>query len=126
MAKVTIVFGAALTLLGILGYFMSGGASLTALIPVIPGSLLEVFGVLALNEKRLKMAMHTAVLVGLLAFLGAVPGLIRLPQLLSGGEVARPGAVIAQSIMALLMAIYVGLCVKSFVDARRARKAEGV
>jgi hypothetical protein len=126
VAKVTIVFGVALALLGVVGYVMSGGVSLTALIPMIPGSLLVICGLLALNEKRLKMAMHTAVLVGLLACLGAVPGLLRLPQLLSGGEVARPAAVIAQSIMALLMAIYVGLCVKSFVDARRARKAAGV
>lgn len=115
-----------MTLLGVLGYVMSSGVSLTALIPVIPGILLVICGVLALNEKRLKMAMHTAVLVGLLAFLGAVPGLFRLPQLLSGGDVARPGAVAAQSIMAVLMAIYVGLCIKSFVDARRARKAAGV
>ena len=125
MAKVTIVFGMALTLLGVLGYILSAGASLTALIPVIPGTLLEVFGVLALNEKRLKVAMHAAVVVGLLAFLGAVPGLLKLPALASGGDVARPGAVVAQSIMALLMAIYVGLCVKSFVDARRARRAQG-
>ena len=45
-------------------------------------------------------------------------GLLKLPALLSGGEVARPTAVIAQSVMAILMLLFVGLCVRSFINAR--------
>jgi len=103
------------------GYFGSDRVSLTALIPAAFGLLLVIFGALARDEKRRKMAMHIAVTIGLLGFLGTVSGLLQLPTLLSGGVVERPGAVVSKSIMAVLMAIYVGMCVKSFIDARRRR-----
>ena len=123
MATTTIGFGIVLILLGLVGYFGSGMVSLTALIPAAFGLLLLIFGVLARDDRRRKLAMHIAVTVGLLGFLGTVPGLVKLPTLLMGGEVQRPAAVIAQSIMAVLMAIYVAMCVKSFIDARRRRTA---
>ena len=121
MANTTIGFGIILIVLGVGGYFGSDRVSLTALIPAAFGLLLVIFGALARDEKRRKMAMHIAVTVGLLGFLGTVSGLFQLPTLLSGGVVERPGAVIPKSIMAVLMAIYVGMCVKSFIDARRRR-----
>jgi O-antigen/teichoic acid export membrane protein len=121
LANTTIGFGIVLIVLGLGGYFGSDRASLTALIPAAFGLLLVIFGALARDEKRRKMAMHIAVTVGLLGFLGTVSGLLKLPALLSGGVVERPGAVASKSIMAVLMAIYVGMCVKSFIDARRRR-----
>jgi len=66
--------------------------------------------------------MHAAVMVGLLGFLGAAYSFSRpLRVLLSGQEIERPIAAVMQGIMALTCAVFVGLCVKSFVDARRAR-----
>ena len=121
MATTTIGFGVVLIILGLAGYFGSGMVSFTALIPAVFGLLLAIFGSMAKDDKKRKLAMHIAVTVGLLGFLGSVSGLFKLPALLSGGDVARPTAVIAQSIMAVLMAIYVGMCVKSFIDARRSR-----
>jgi hypothetical protein len=121
LATTTIGFGVVLILLGLGGYFGTGMASPTALIPAVFGLLLAVFGAMARDDKKRKMAMHIAVTVGLLGFLGTVPGLLKLGTLLSGGEVARPAAVIAQSIMAVLMAVYVAMCVKSFIDARKKR-----
>jgi hypothetical protein len=121
LATTTIGFGVVLIILGLAGYFGSGMVSLTALIPAAFGLLLLIFGTMAKDDKRRKMAMHIAVVVGLLGFLGTVPGLLKLGALLSGGDVARPMAVVAQSIMAVLMAIYVAMCVKSFIDARRSR-----
>ncbi len=121
MATTTIGFGVVLIILGLAGYFGSGMVSLTALIPAAFGLLLVIFGAMAKDDKRRKMAMHIAVVVGLLGFLGTLPGLLKLGALLSGGDVARPMAVVAQSIMAVLMAIYVAMCVKSFIDARRSR-----
>src|SRR5262245_15517346 len=97
--------------------------SITALIPAAFGLLLVAFGSAARNENRSKMAMHIAVVVGLVGFLATVSGLLQLPALVSGVQVARPAAVISKSIMAVLTGIYVGLCVKSFVDARRRRSA---
>ena len=121
MANTTIGFGIVLIVLGLGGYFGSDRVSLTALIPAAFGLLLAIFGALARDEKRRKMAMHIAVTIGLLGFLGTVSGLFQLPTLLSGGVVERPGAVGSKSIMAVLMVIYVGMCVKSFIDARRRR-----
>ena len=121
MANTTIAFGVVLIVLGLGGYFGTDRVSPTALIPAAFGLLLIVFGVLAKDEKRRKMAMHIAVTVGLLGFLGTITGLLKLFTMLAGGEVARPTAVVAQSIMAILMLVYVGMCVKSFIDARRRR-----
>jgi hypothetical protein len=121
LATTTIGFGIALIILGLAGYFGTGMVSLTALIPAAFGLLLAVFGAMARDDSKRKMAMHIAVTVGLLGFLGAAPGLLKIGALLSGGEVARPAAVISQAIMAVLMAIFVAMCVKSFIDARRKR-----
>jgi len=121
LANTTIVFGVVLIVLGVGSYFGTNMVSPTALIPAAFGLLLIVFGVLAKDEKRRKMAMHIAVTVGLLGFLGTITGLPKLFTMLAGGEVARPTAVVAQSIMAILMLVYVGMCVKSFIDARRRR-----
>ena len=123
MATTTIGFGVVLVVLGVGGYFGTDRVSPTALIPAAFGLLLIIFGALARDERRRKMAMHIAVTVGLLGFLGTVSGLVDLPTLISGGTVARPAAVISKSIMAALMAVYVGMCVKSFIDARRRRAA---
>jgi fluoride ion exporter CrcB/FEX len=121
LATTTIGFGIVLIVLGVGGYFGTDRVSVTALIPAAFGLLLALFGALARDDKRRKMAMHIAVTVGLLGFFGTVSGLFELPTLLSGGTVARPGAVVSKSIMAVLMAVYVGMCVKSFIDARRKR-----
>ena len=121
MANTTIVFGAVLIVLGVGSYFGTNMVSPTALIPAAFGLLLIFFGIAARDEKRRKMAMHIAVMVGLVGFLGTFTGLLKLFTMLAGGEVQRPTAVVAQSIMAVLMLVYVGLCVKSFIDARRRR-----
>jgi hypothetical protein len=117
LATTTIGFGIVLIVLGLGGYFGTDMVSLTALIPAAFGLLLVVFGALAMDDKRRKMAMHIAVTVGLLGFLGDVSTLI------SRGAIEKPAALIAQSIMAVLMAVYVAMCVKSFIDARRKRAA---
>jgi hypothetical protein len=63
--------------------------------------------------------VRLAVAVGLVGFLGAVPGLMGLWDLISGAEVQRPAAVVSQSLMAILMAVFVGLCVRSFIGESR-------
>jgi hypothetical protein len=93
--------------------------SWTALIPAILGLLLALAGGFSL--KSLKHGGHAAATVGLLGFLGSVPGLLKLPALLSGAPLERPAAVATQSIMAVLCLVFVALCVKSFIDARRGR-----
>ena len=108
--------------LGIVGYFGSGTASHTALIPAAFGVVLLVLGVIAQNDRARRHAMHLAAMIGVIGFAGTARALLKLPSLLGGAAVERPAAVAAQSAMAVLMAIFVALCVRSFVAARRARR----
>lgn len=124
MASTALTFGIALVLLGLIGYVATGADSPTALIPAAFGLVLAVLGFWARNPAKRKTAMHLAAGVGLLGFLGAVRGLVRLPALLSGEEVSRPAAVVSQSMMAGLCLIFVALCVRSFINARRNRGLE--
>jgi heme A synthase len=119
------VFGAALIALGVIGYVGTAAVSITALIPAIFGAVLAILGWLALNERYRTRALHVAAVIALVGLLGAVPGLIGLWTLISGAEVQRPAAVVSQSVMAVLMAVLVGLYLRSFIDARRARIIKG-
>jgi len=121
MAKVTIGFGAALVVLGIVGYLGSGAASPTALIPAFVGLILAALGAAARQRDRHALMMHVAVVVALLGFLGSAMGLASLPDLLTGADLERPWAVGVQSAMALLLAVYLALSIRSFVAARKAR-----
>ena len=116
MASTTIVFGLVLVLLGFAGYFLTGTSSVTALIPAFFGLLLIVMGFVARSESARKHAMHAAAMVGLIGLIGAVGSLLASPLSL------RPAlAVYSQVAMALLMAVFLALCVRSFIAARRAR-----
>lgn len=126
MANVALWFGVALIVLGLGGYVGSGMASPTALIPAAFGIALAILGILARNPARRKMAMHIAVIVGILGFFGSARGLGSTARLLSGDEVARPQAAVAQAIMALLCLVFTVLCVRSFVNARRSGAMEKV
>lgn len=121
MPQTTIVFGALLCIVG-LGFFLgTGAASVTALIPAFLGLPLALLGALARREGWRRHAMHGAAMIGLFGVLGSARGLLQLPALLTGGTVARPAAVAAQSITAALCLVFVVLCVRSFVEARRQR-----
>lgn len=119
MPYVTMALGSLLFLIGVGFYFGTGATSVTALIPAFLGIPIEIAGLLALREGWRKHAMHAAVLLALLGFLGSARGLVQLPALLGGAELARPAAVAAQSITAALCLLFVGLAVSSFIRARR-------
>src|SRR5262249_21240079 len=119
---VTIVLGGLLSALGLLGFFLTGSQHPTALIPLAFGTLLEICGGLALQAKFKMHAMHGAVMLGLLGFLGTIPGVIKLIRWAAGTAPERPAAVVSQSIMSALCLVFVVLCVRSFISARRARE----
>jgi hypothetical protein len=127
VARIALLFGALLIVVGLAGYFGTGAEHVTALIPAFIGLSLVLLGWIAQKEKLRMHAMHGAVLVGLVGFIGGVVRLIKpVSTLLSGGEIERPIAVVMTALMTILCGVFVGLCVKSFIDARRARaqKAE--
>lgn len=121
MAPVAIVFGIALSALGGWLYYITEMASLTALIPAFFGLPLIVCGVLALNENRRKHAMHAAAVIGLLGFLAPLGRLI--PTMIRGTFELNTATQGMLAMMALCL-VFVVLCVKSFIDARIARKAK--
>ena len=121
MAPVSIGFGVVLIVLGVGFYLATGQQHPTALIASGFGLVLLLLGLVALKDSLRKHAMHLAAMVGLIGFLvPAVMALPKLPALLSG-EAARPAAVVEQLIMAALCLLFVLLCVRSFIVARRNR-----
>ena len=124
MAKLTIAFGIVLILLGAISFFATGSIHPTALIPAYFGVAITICGVLANSpsEKRRMIVMHIAVTVGLLGFLGS--GIMALVEAVKahGGPLAHPAAVESQATMAVICLVYVGLCVRSFIAARRGRQ----
>ena len=122
MEKRTIIIGILLILLGFAFFAGTGFSKYTALIPVPPGLILVLLGCLAMSESRRKLVMHIA---SLLALIGALPlfmGLPKVIKMLQGIEVQRPLAAAEMSAMGLLCAVYFVLCLKYFINRR---KAEG-
>jgi len=125
MPNLTLGYGAILVLLGVGGYFASGRASPTALIPSAIGVVLLVCGALALRESSRKHAIHAALIVALLAVLGTASGVVKAVKWALGTAPERPMAVTAQVITALLSVGFVVLGIRSFRAARKARELKG-
>ena len=124
MAKVSLVFAILLAILGLGFYIGTGSRHPTALIPLWFGLALGIFGFLAISPKegRRKLFMHVNVTIGALGFLGAAIQAVReYGNARTAGENPDFIAIGAQSAMALILLIYVLMCVRSFMDARRAR-----
>jgi len=114
MYKITILFGVLLIATGLGGYFGTGSEHPTALIPAGLGIILVISGILAANESRRMMAMHIAVLFGLLGAIGV--GLFLL--------IEQPQEALISGLVTLVLCLaFVGLCVRSFIAARKAREA---
>jgi len=122
VAPITLLFAVTYILLGLGGFVLTGSIHKTALIPCAFGILFILFGLLAFKEKLRKHAMHAAVLVALLAFLGTAKALAHLPDLVQG-TAEKPAAIITQSLNAGLSLLYIILAVRSFIQARRARSS---
>lgn len=127
MAKVTIVFGILLIIVGLVGFFGTGAIHSTALIPTWFGLALGVGGFLAISpsESRRKVFMHINVTVGLLGLIGAAGSALHAyGHARSLGMDPDYKAMTAQLTMTGLMLVYVNLCVRSFIDARRKRQEQ--
>ena len=123
MAKLTIGFGVLLGLIGAGYFFATGSAHPTALIPLWFGLALIICGALALTEdtRRRMLWMHIAVTVALFGFL--FPGFMAIKDWVAAGgaPLAHPAAVQEQAVMSVVCLILTGLCVRSFIAARRSR-----
>ncbi len=133
MALLSITYGVILILLGAEGYYNTIGLfgvtelhAPTALIPASFGAVLLVCGLLAVKANIRMHVMHVAALVGVLGALGGLGmGGRRLPELLNG-TADKPAAIKMQLAMGVICLLFVIMCVKSFIDARRRRKLAGM
>jgi uncharacterized membrane protein HdeD (DUF308 family) len=120
VAPITLLFALAYILLGLGGFVLTGSTHKTALIPCAFGILFVLFGLFAFKDKFRKHAMHAAVLIALLAFVGTAKALAHLPELFNS-TAEKPASIITQSLNAGFSILYIILAVRSFIQARRAR-----
>jgi peptidoglycan/LPS O-acetylase OafA/YrhL len=116
MPKLTVVVGLLLVIQGLGFYFWGTTKSPTALIPSAIGLPMLILGVFAFRERLRKHMMHVAAALGTLGLLAAL------------GRIATAGlhlsaAGVSLSLMVVLCGGFLGLCVKSFVDARLRQRA---
>ena len=114
MPKITLVVGVLLVVQGVGFYVGTSSKSITALIPTFVGLPILVLGILAMKESARKHAMHLAAALAMLGFLAAVG------RMASAGLSISPAG-ISVLILALLTGVFLLLCIKSFIDARRRR-----
>jgi hypothetical protein len=123
MPTLAITFGLILDVLGFAAFLGTGSSHYTSLIPAVFGSIIFLCGFFAAIKPSIRMhVMHVAALTGLLGTLGGLGmGLPKLGALMAG-TAQRPLAVGLQITMGVICLVFLILCVKSFIDARRARK----
>ena len=128
MAKLTIGLGIVLTLMAVVCFALTGSSHPTALIPAGVGLLFVLFGALALSPepKRRMLWMHVAVTVALLMFLGTIPAVIQLVHQAQGVVYPHTIAVDEKAATSLLCLVFVVVCVRSFLAARRDRALSAV
>lgn len=113
MAKVTQLVGAILLAVGVVAYVATGFASVTALLPSLLGLVIGALGILATRMDAGQHAVHAALVVALLGLLSSL-------RPLGGLGDAAPAAITSLATV-MVLAVYVGLGIRSFVRARRLR-----
>ena len=124
MAKLTIWFGVLLAAVSLGFWIVMGRTETAALHPAGVGLLLILCGALANtdNPKKRMLWMHIAVTFGLIGFL--ITGIRAAIELAKGTAMSvNPMGFEERVVVALICLVYVALCVRSFIAARRARKA---
>jgi hypothetical protein len=110
MTSLSLITGIALVTIGVIAYAVTGGASVTALIPALLGVLIGGAGIAANCKPELRRhLLHGAMAVALLGALGSLRGFALLPSV----------AGIAQVATLLVCATFVVAGVRSFIAARR-------
>lgn len=126
MPKTTITIGLLLILLAVGGWAAAGFApeAKTALIPAAAGIPLLICGLIALKEAARKHAAHAAVIFSLLGALAPIMPIQKHIRLaVESSDDFNATALVSGLAMSVLCIIHVGLSVKSFIEARKARKA---
>ena len=123
MTKLTIGLGVLLCAVALAGFVATGSSHPTALIPAAVGILFFLSGILAnsVQAKKRMLWMHVAVTLALLCFLSTIKADIALFRLAHGADFEHPVAIEEKAAMSLLCLLFVLLCIRSFITARRTR-----
>ncbi|HEY2785446.1 MAG TPA: hypothetical protein VGJ05_10775 [Fimbriiglobus sp.] len=122
----TLVIATLMIVVGVYGYTSQdpnkGPVSPTAAIPALFGVIFAVCAVLAFSPSRRKLAMHA---VAVLALLGAVGSLYPVVKTLVKGNdlVLNSPKTLTSLGSSLLCLILLVFCVRSFIAAKKARRA---
>jgi hypothetical protein len=123
MAKLTMFFGVLLIVISVGFWMATGRTEMATLHPAGVGLILLVSGSLANSEdaKKRMLWMHIAVTFGLIGFL--ITGIRAVVTAVHGSAAiaADPLAFDERAVVALVCLVFVALCVRSFIAARRAR-----
>jgi len=118
MTNLTIGYGGLLIAWGIAVSLLSGSNSVTSFIPSIMGVPILISGLMTnLQPEKKKLWMHIAVAFGLLCALGGT----RFFMVMSDGLDYASSSML---MMFLTGSAYTALCVRSFIEARKAREAQ--
>ena len=122
MVRITALVAAVLVVLGLGLYLGTGRESVTALIPAFAGLALGICAWIGRSEKARRHAMHVAAVLALLGFGGSVGGVFAVLRQLGGEAIDRPQAAWGRTGMAVVCLVYLVFAIRSFVQARRARR----
>jgi hypothetical protein len=99
---------------------LSNMVSATALIPAAFGVVIVLLGAYGREPTRRRTAMHLAMGIALAGILGSVTGVAPFVRWLTGSTPGPlPMAPASKTIMLIVLAIYLGMGIRSFVAARR-------
>ena len=111
MARLTVAFGAALILIGVITYFATGQESVTALIPAFIGGPVLLAGLVSLRPGWRSYGLYAA--AGLVLVLGTLRGTFGL----LGGEVSS--ATVINTVLLVASVGCVALCVRDLRSRNR-------
>src|SRR4030095_9150197 len=133
MIALSLTVGVLLVAVGIGGYVVSDMVSATALSPAAFGVVILMLGLYGRAEGRRRTAMHLAMGIALVGILGSIGGVFPLLEWVArrcgavspwwrgragGGGEPLPLAPASKSAMAVVLAIYLAMGIRSFVAAR--------
>jgi len=119
MTYLGVIYGLALVVLGVFGYFKSGGVSVTALIPAFLGAPVVILSLLSLKPKFLKIGMHINVVIALAGFVATAKDTFGL---ITGQEFENELAIYSKAITCVLCLLFIVFSVVSFVKIRKSKK----
>ena len=99
ISRVVWTYAISLILLGVIGYFVTGSQSVTALIPAFFGIVVLLILLIFGRFTKPKITLWILIVFSLIGFIATVKGVPKVFELLQGNDIQRPAAVISQTIM---------------------------